>query len=151
MNTKTHSKILIISSLLGLLNGSYLTWLFINLTYFSPQTQSFCDINSQITCSSIVTSKYAQLFGLPICTIAAGVYLIMIILAILSHRSSTPKNYFFTIALLSSAGAMMNIIYTHNEWLFLKSICALCLFCLVFILTNLVTSILGYLKADSLE
>ena len=151
MNTKTYSKILLISSILGLLNGSYLTWLFINLTYFSPQTQSFCDINSQISCSSIVTSRYAQFFGLPICTVAGSVYLIMIILAILSHRSEKPKNYFFAIALLSSAGTMMNIIYTHNEWLFLKSICALCLLCLVFIITNLVTAILGYLKADSLE
>jgi uncharacterized membrane protein len=148
MQTRTLSKIILGSSILGVLNGGYLTYLFIKLTYFAGEGASFCDFNNRFTCSSIVTSKYAQFFGLPICTYAMVVYLIMVVLALNTlKKKKNPKNSFYAISVLSGMGMMMNIIYTHNEYVFLNAVCTLCLVCLGLIIINLIASIKGYAKS----
>jgi len=148
MKTKTLSKIIIGSSVLGILNGSYLTYLFVKLTYFSASAgQSFCDINKHISCSNVVTSKYAQLFGLPICVYAVAVYIAIMILAIISLKKSNAKNFFYVISILSGMGIIINSLYTYNEFYFIGAICTLCTICLLFITVNFVTSIVGYSKS----
>jgi uncharacterized membrane protein len=147
MKTKTLSKIILGSSILGVLNGGYLTYLFIKLTYFTGAGASFCDFNNRFTCSNVVTSKYAQLFGLPVCTYAVVVYLIMVLLAIRTMKTKNPKNSFYAISVLAGMGMMMNVIYTYNEYAFLSAVCTLCLGCLVLITVNLAASIKGYSKS----
>jgi uncharacterized membrane protein len=144
---KASAKVIIVSSILGFLNALYLTILFVQKSILGDKSSSVCDINSTMSCSSVITSPYSKLFGLPVCTIAMFVYPAIVILAYLALKKKAVKNYFYAISLLATAGMMMNIIYTYIEYEFIRSVCLFCLICLVLIVTNLVMSIRGYSKA----
>ncbi|MFA6992386.1 MAG: vitamin K epoxide reductase family protein [Candidatus Gracilibacteria bacterium] len=147
MNKKEISKGIMVFSGLGVLNASYLTYVFLKATYGSGGS-SFCDINSTFSCSDIVVTPYAQFFGVPTCTIAIPVYLILFYLAYKIYKGGeNTAGKFYAISVLSGMGLMMNLIYVHNEYVFLKQICLLCLICMVFITANLILSIAGYRKS----
>jgi uncharacterized membrane protein len=144
---KIPAKIIIASSSLGFLNALYLTYLFFMKTYYGDKSASVCDINQTLSCSSVITSPFGKLFGLPICTIAMFVYPAILILAVFALKKAKSRNYYYAISILSAMGLMMNVIYLYNEYTFVGAICVLCTTCLVMILTNLVASIVGYSKA----
>lgn len=144
---KAAAKTIFILSVLGVINASYLTYLFIQESYLGSTGTSFCDINSTVSCSNVILSPYAQLFGVPICTIALFVYPALIVLSLLALKKKNPQPYFFSIGILSAMGTMMNFIYVYNEFVFIGAFCLLCIICGVFILTNLILSIVGYAKA----
>jgi len=140
------AKSIMVFSLLGALNGGYLTYVFWKNTFGSGGS-SFCDINSLFSCSSVVTSPYAQFFGAPVCSWAIAVYLIMVLLAYKALKKTAAKGYFYAISVLSGMGIMMNVIYLHNEWVFLSTLCLLCTICLIFITMNLILSVMGHKAA----
>jgi uncharacterized membrane protein len=144
---KAAAKTIIVLSILGILNASYLTYLFIREAYIGSTGATFCDINPSVSCSSVIVSPYAQLFGLPICTIALLIYPVLLILAILALKKKQPKNIFFTLGLLASMGMMMNLIYIYNEYAFIGSYCLLCIICSLLIITIFIMSIVGYVKS----
>jgi hypothetical protein len=84
------AKSIMVFSLLGALNGGYLTYVFWKNTFGSGGS-SFCDINSLFSCSSVVTSPYAQFFGAPVCSWAIAVYLIMVLLAYKALKKTAAK------------------------------------------------------------
>lgn len=133
-------------SAVGVANGAYLTYLFIQKQYF-PELTTVCDINDTLSCSKVLTSPYSQFLGLPICSIAIAVYLAVFVLALLAAKKANPQHYFFAIALLMAAGAVFNIVYIHNEYVFLAALCIFCLFCTGLVITNLILAIIGYAKA----
>lgn len=143
---KTIARIIALLSAVGVANGSYLTYLFIQKQYF-PASITVCDINDTLSCSKILTSPYSKFLGLPICSIAIVVYITIVVLALLAAHKARPQNYFFTIALLTAAATAFNIVYIHNEYVFLKALCIFCVFCTGLVITNLVLSIIGYLKS----
>jgi len=136
-------------SLLGALNGGYLTYLFLKSTFGSGDVINFCDVNSLFSCTSVITTPYAQFFGAPICAWAIAVYFLIILLAYRAMKSvaAKAKGYFFATGILSGMGIMMNVIFLHNEYVFLKTICLLCAVCLIFITANLIFSAIGHSKA----
>lgn len=139
---------IIVVSLIGMVNAIYLTYLFLQDKWGEAE-KSFCDINASLSCSSVVTSQYAQFMGVPVCTIALFVYPILIVLAWMTLGRRKTKNLFYAISLLSAMGLMLNIVYIYNEVTYIKALCALCILCTVFIATNLVMSIRGYSKAQA--
>lgn len=145
------SKIIISLSVIGTLNASYLTYVFLRKTAlekaFGPLNGSLCDINETFSCSKIVTSEYAQFLGVPVCTLALLVYPALITLALLALRNKAPRNYFYAISIISAMGFMLNAVYVYNEYVHLSAICVLCLVCMVIITTNLILSIFGYKEA----
>jgi uncharacterized membrane protein len=143
---KAAAKTIIVLSILGVLNASYLTYLYIQ-EVAGATGASFCDINNTISCSNVILSPYAQLFAMPICTVALFVYPVLIILAILALKKKNPKDYFFALGILAALGTMMNIIYIYNEFAYIGAFCLLCIFCGVIITTNLIMSIIGYAKS----
>lgn len=143
---KAAAKTIIILSILGVLNAGYLTYLFVQERQ-GGLTTTFCDINNTLSCSSVITSPYAQLFGVPICTIALFVYPFLILLAALSLKEKTPKDYFFALGILSAMGTTMNLIYIYNEFAYIGAFCILCIVCGLLIITNLIVSIIGYSKS----
>ena len=145
---RTSALTIIIVSAIGMLNAIYLTILFL-MDKWGEAEKSFCDINASLSCSSVVTSKFAQFLGVPVCTIALFVYPILIILAWMTFKRKKARNLFYTISLLSAMGLMLNIVYIYNEMVYIKALCVLCILCTVFILTDLVMSILGYSKSET--
>jgi len=111
--------------------------------------KGICDVNAILSCSSVVTSPYAEFLGVPVCTIALFVYPILIVLAWMTLNRPKTKNLFYAISLLSAMGLMLNLVYIYNEVVYIQSICALCILCTLFILTDLVMSIRGYAKSEA--
>ncbi len=144
---KTSALTIITVSLIGMLNAIYLTYLFLQDKWGEAE-KSFCDINSSLSCSSVITSKYAQFLGVPVCTIALFVYPVLIVLAWMTLKAKKTRNLFYGISLLSAMGLMLNIVYIYNEMVYIKALCVLCILCTVFILTDLVMSMIGYSKSN---
>jgi uncharacterized membrane protein len=147
MKKRSALTIIIVSSI-GMLNAIYLTYLFLQDKWGEAE-KSFCDINTSLSCSSVITSKYAQLLGVPVCTIALFVYPVLIALAWMTLKRKKTRNLFYAISLLSAMGLMLNIVYIYNEMVYIKALCVLCILCTVFIATALVMSILGYSKSEA--
>lgn len=144
---KAAAKTIIVISVLAVINAFYLTYLFILQSFSSVPISSFCDVSNTLSCTAVITSPYAQLFGLSICTIALFIYPVLIILAWVALKKKNPKNLFFAIAIIAAMGAMMNLLYIYNEYAFIGSYCALCILCSIFIITVLIMSIIGYAKS----
>lgn len=151
---KIASKTIMTLSTFGFINAMYITFLFIQNKMNDvinwggdTATGSFCDINSSFSCTNVIMSPYAQIFGVPICTIALLVYPALFILAYKALQSKNPRNYFYSLSVISAMGFMFNLLFVHFEYLTLKTFCLLCLICLVFITINLIMSIRGYLKS----
>jgi uncharacterized membrane protein len=145
---KTSAKTIVVVSAIGMLNAIYLTFLFL-MDKWGEAEKSFCDINASLSCSSVITSKYAQFFGVPVCTIALFVYPVLIALAWMTFKAKKTRNLFYSISLLSAMGLMLNIVYIYNELVYIKALCVMCILCTVFIATDLVMSIRGYLKSNA--
>jgi len=147
---KAAAKTIMVLSILGLINAAYLTYLFIEQSLSKVPINTFCDINNTFSCTSVITSPYAQLFGISICTIALLVYPVLIILAWVALQKKNPKNLFFAIAIIAAMGTMMNVLSIYNEYAFIGSYCALCILCSLFIITILIMSIIGYAKSPTM-
>jgi uncharacterized membrane protein len=145
---KSSALTIIIVSVIGMANAIYLTILFL-LDKWGEAEKSFCDISASVSCTSVITSQYAQFLGVPVCTIALFVYPVMIALAWMTFKRKKTRNLFYAISLLSAMGLMLNIVYIYNEMVYIKALCMLCILCTVFIATDLVMSILGYSKSEA--
>ncbi len=145
---KTISKIIIFISVLAILNATYLSYFFIEKKFF-PDKQSFCDINSTLSCSEVITSPYAQIFGLPICVFALIVYPILIYFAYQTLKKDNIKDYFYIISIVSAMWLIMNLVYIYNEFAFIKAFCLLCILCSFFITANFILSIFWYKNSKS--
>jgi len=143
---KLSAKTIIVVSVLGMLNAIYLNYIFL-LEKWGMGENNFCDINSSLSCSSVVTSPYAQFMGVPVCAIALFVYPILIALAWMAMKRLKTKNLFYSISLLSAMGLMLNLVYIYNEVVYIKALCTLCIACTLFILIDLIMSIRGYAKS----
>lgn len=144
---KAAAKTILVISVLAIINAAYLTYLFILQSYSNVPISSFCNVSNTLSCTAVIMSPYAQLFGLSICTIALFIYPVLIVLAWIALKKKNPKNLFFSIAIIAAMGAMMNLLYVYNEYAFIGSYCALCMLCSVFIITILIMSIIGYAKS----
>jgi|GEM_PF-2015680 len=143
---KTSALTIIIVSLIGMFNAIYLTYLFLQDKWGEAE-KSFCDINSALSCSSVITSKYAQFLGVPVCTIALFVYPVLIVLAWMTLKAKKTRDLFYGISILSAMGLMLNIVYIYNEITYIKALCVLCILCTVFITVDLAMSMVGYAKS----
>lgn len=138
------AKLIIGLAVLGFLNASYVTNLYVQQKFGNP-LDSICDINDTLSCSRVITSEHALLFGIPTCTIALAVYVVLITLAILALRSKkNAADYFFAITTITAMGVMMNVIYIYNEARFIGAYCVMCIICGVIITTMSALGIAGY-------
>lgn len=109
----------IILAILGLLDSIYLTWL-----KFSGQ-YAFCGPIGD--CELVNSSKYSEMFGIPIAVLGAGAYLSMAVLLVLETRGKFWAEYsplmVFGISLI---GTLYSIYLTYVELAILQEICPYC-------------------------
>lgn len=141
---KTYAKAVIALSIFGAANALYLTVLFAQNTW-GEAAKSFCDFNSEASCTDVITNRYSQFLGVPVCTIALLVYPILAGLGYAALKRSRTRNLFYTASILSAMGLMLNVVYVYNEVVYIKAICVLCVGCTVVISLVLLSSIRGYL------
>lgn len=106
---------------------------------------TFCDINDTFSCSNVLLSPRAQIFGMPFPAIATVVYPIIFLVALLGYLGICRKA-FPILAGMAVGGMCFNGYFIFQEAFYIGSFCPLCLMCTGIIVTILVLSVLGIRK-----
>lgn len=127
-----NKKIIIIITLcvVAIFNAAYLT----HLAYSELAGPSFCDINSTLSCNSVLAHPAAQIFGVPFPVIALLVYPLLLIISILWY-TKTITSHRTRLRRLSLWGILFNSYVISQEAFVIKAFCLLCLICTAIIIT----------------
>lgn len=106
---------------------------------------SFCDINSTFSCSNVLLSPQAQIFGLPFPAIAIMVYPVIFLVALLGYLGIWRRS-FQVLAAMAVGGICFNGYFIYQEAFHIGSFCPLCLMCSGIIITILGISVYGIRK-----
>jgi len=128
-------KVAILAASLGFLNALYL--LVIKLT----EEPALC-IQGIGDCWTVNTSKYSELFGVPISLLGAFAYLAVILILALENRKKFVENYgtlvFFGITL---TGTIYSAYLTYLEVWVIHAICPFCIISALLMVILLIISI----------
>jgi uncharacterized membrane protein len=129
-------KFTIICAVIGLADSIYLTW--IKLSH----TTALC-LPGVGDCETVNTSRYSEIFGVPIALLGALVYLAIITILLLKDRVSliTDFGLYFVFG-LSLVGVLYSVYLTYIEIAVIHAICPYCVISAIVILLIFVSSIL---------
>lgn len=91
-------------------------------------TDAFCNISAQINCDVVASSKYAELFGIPVGVFGAGYFLAMAFLAAttaLGHK--TRKEHEAAWLILAGAGVVASLVFGGISLGVLNAVCIVCI------------------------
>ncbi|MFB0964547.1 MAG: vitamin K epoxide reductase family protein [Patescibacteria group bacterium] len=107
---------------------------------------SFCDINSSVSCTNVLAHPLAQVFGVPFPMIALFVYPVLLAIALVGYAKEKAV-FFKPLAILAAMGTAFNGFIIYREAVYIKSYCILCLFCTLIIVTVFAVSMAQNVKA----
>ncbi len=120
---------------IGFIDALYLSW--VKLAH----TEVFCGGSSN--CSTVNSSRYAEIYGIPIAFLGLGAYIVILILLSLEGRNNSWKELFpLVIFGMSLIGSLYSIYLTYVEIAVIKAVCPYCVVSAVMMLFLLVVSIL---------
>lgn len=131
-------------AIIGLVDALYLTW--IKLT----NNQAVC-LPGLGDCGTVNSSRYAEIFGIPVALLGAGAYLAILGVIFLEKRNSFWENSSSLIVFgICLAGTLYSLYLTYIEIWVLKAICPFCVVSAVAMLSLLILSIvrLAQVQAD---
>jgi uncharacterized membrane protein len=119
MRDQTLKLAIYITSVIGLVDALYLTW--VKLTH----RVAFCGTYGG--CETVNTSSYASILGIPIAVFGAGAYLVILILLFLENRGQFWKeNSPILVFGITLVGVLYSIYLTYIEIAVLHAICPYC-------------------------
>ena len=132
----------IVLSAIGLVDSLYLTW--IKMTH----NQALC-IKGVGDCWSVNTSRYSELFGIPIAIYGAAAYLV-ILLVLLFESKIKPLTEFAPYVLfgLCLFGTIYSFYLTYLELVVIKAICPFCVVSAVTMTMLLILTIVRLLRTQ---
>lgn len=114
----------IILAIIGMLVSGY-SW----YGHYSDSTETFCDISTTFSCSTVNKSIYSEFLGIPVAAIGLFGYAVILLLAL----SQQPMwRYVLAAGIL---GIAFSLYLTYLEFAVLKTYCILCLISQTDILT----------------
>ncbi len=127
----------LIISVVGFFVSLYALYLHI-INYLKPGHGSLCDINSQISCSSVIGSHYGELLNIPLGSYGMTYFIAILMLSLLPKITYVNEKTMSLIGILISAigmGAVLGLVYV--SYFILKIICPTCtiIHILVFLFT----------------
>ena len=108
--------LIIIISIAGFGIMAYLTYI-----HFT-ETASFCDVNEVVSCDTVTTSIYSEIFGLPISILGLGYFGLTFVLSIFYRRRAFYQVLFF----LTLFVLIPSYYFTFLEAFVIKAFCILC-------------------------
>lgn len=117
----------IILATLGILISGY-SW----FNHYGTNTESFCDISSTLSCSTVNRSIYSEFAGIPVAAIGFVGYALLLALALI-------KNWRMALA-AGILGTIFSLYLTGIELFTLRAICILCVTSQLLILIITVTA-----------
>ena len=119
MRDQTLKLAIYITSIIGLVDALYLTW--VKLTH----RVAFCGTYGG--CETVNTSSYASILGIPIAVFGAGAYLVILILLFLENKGQFWKeNSPILVFGITLVGVLYSIYLTYIEIAVLHAICPYC-------------------------
>jgi uncharacterized membrane protein len=109
----------LVLSFLGFLDASYLS-----ILHFKNAIPP-CNITSG--CETVLTSKYATIYGIPISLFGSIFYLLLIGLSIL-NLTDFKKIFAKALVLIVLSGALVSAILIYIQFFILRTLCQYCLF-----------------------
>ena len=133
-------KLLAILILCGIafLNALYLTY----ESFYPSANGSFCDVGNTFSCSKVLQSPHALIFGVPFPAIAAVVYPLLFSIGLLGYFGKIKKPFSILLP-LSIGGMCFNGFFIYKEFFFIHNFCLLCLMCSAIITTIAIISGFG--------
>lgn len=128
-------KITIICAAIGLVDSVYLTW--IKLTH----TTALC-LPGIGDCETVNTSRYSEIYGIPIALLGALVYLAILLIVLLKDKASFLSEYgLYLLFGISLVGVLYSAYLTYIEIAVLHAICPFCVISAIVILLIFVSTI----------
>lgn len=118
---KRNTRVMLVLSILGLLDSSYLSW--IKLTH----NEGKC-IPGVGDCGTVNTSIYSELFGIPVAYLGVACYLVLLVLVLLERKNGEQPLYTYLFFGVTLVGFLFSIYLTYLE---LAVIHAVCVFCMI--------------------
>ncbi len=136
-----------ISALCGvaIANAAYLTYQAFEIRS-GNSFGSFCDINSNVSCTNVLAHPLSNVFGIPFPAIALAVYPVLLAIALTGFFKNDAR-FFKALATLSAMGMAFNAFIIYRETVFIKAYCLLCLLCTAIIVTIFALSVTRWKKA----
>lgn len=106
--------IIIVAAALGMLISAYSTY-----SHYSYATNTFCDINTALSCTTVNKSIYAEIGGIPVALIGLYGYGLILLLAL----GRAQVKWLFAMSIL---GFVFSLYLTGIEFFALRTICILC-------------------------
>ena len=132
----------IILSIIGLVDSLYLTWIKIS------QNQTLC-IKGLGDCWSVNTSRYAELFGIPIAIYGAATYVIILLVLLFESKITLlTENGSYLLFGISLFGTIYSIYLTYLEFVVIKAICPFCILSAIIITMLLIFAIVRLLHTQ---
>ena len=121
--------IIVLLGLFGSALGLFLTDYHDKLVSGEETTEILpCDINSAFNCESVQTSKYSQIFGIPIAFLGALFYFTVFLLAITAFKRERSRTNLVIIITLS----IFSVLYSLFVYYIARYVIgALCLYCII--------------------
>jgi len=121
---------------LGFIDSLYLTWVKITAN------PALC-IKGLGDCVTVNSSKFSELFGIPIAALGGLAYLVILVCLLLENRYHFFSSYApYAVFGLSLFGAVYSLYLTYVEFAVIKAICPYCLTSAVIILVIFILSII---------
>ena len=141
MKTTTILEIIIILSIIGMIDSAYLTYEHYQLISDSEKGNSFCDISKELSCSTVNSSPYAEVMGIPMAFLGLVWFIVVVILS----YSIESKHKFWKASplylfLWSILGLFSVFWLVYAELFLIGSICTLCTLAHILIITILFLS-----------
>lgn len=92
------------------------------------QTNALCNINSQINCDAVASSKYAEFLGIPIGVFGAGYFLAMLFLAgttVNGHK--TRREHEPTWFIMAGLGVLVSLVLGTISYFLIGKLCVVCI------------------------
>ncbi|MBI4098463.1 MAG: hypothetical protein HY437_00325 [Candidatus Magasanikbacteria bacterium] len=106
--------IILVAAALGMLVSAYSTY-----SHYSIATDTFCDINASLSCTTVNKSIYAEIGGIPVAVLGLYGYGLILLLTL----GRTHAKWLFATSIL---GLVFSFYLTWIELFALRTICLLC-------------------------
>lgn len=131
--------VVVILSLVGFIDASYLTY-----SHYADVGEVSCGLTGG--CSTVLTSDFATITGIPLALIGAAYYIVIFMLAglfIANHNKLLPK----LLKVFSGIGVIFSAFLIHVQAVILESWCQYCLLSAVITTVVFILSLIGYIAS----
>ena len=138
-NIRTKFLFYLILSLLGLADAFYLSWVKIQ------NTELFC--GGSTNCETVNSSRYANLFGVPVAFLGFVTYIAIIVFLLLGKKKLISKEIgTFVLFGITLIGTLFSVYLTYIEIYVIDAICPYCLVSAIIMLVLFVLAIYDLIK-----